>query len=395
MAFSPDGGYLATGSGDRKARLFDAKTGRLLFSMEGHRTGISSLAFSPDGARLVTAGAGASLNRVGDYERAALVWDLNTGQRLLKLDAHLNWVVAVAFSPDGWRLATGSADNTIRIREAFPWKPEDYATEAGASENEQVEAFKRHYWRERLRSASWAAPLRTRPLRPGRRLETYYGGTCELNLSAEHGTKMRPAHPIRPRAPGTPTNLVDLTVSYNAALTESWQPTLPLNEIDVTLASLPAGVQTLTSVPFDVRGIIRLSRPTWGHAALPIQVEIPVGRKFRWMHVLQGADARARQGEQIGTYRLHYREGDLADLPIIYGRDVRDPWTSGDAVQQATEAEVAWSGPADQARPTATQVRLYKRTYENPEPEREVVRMTFESAMTSAAPFLLAMTVEP
>jgi hypothetical protein len=41
------------------------------------------------------------------------------------------------------------------------------------------------------------------------------------------------------------------------------------------------------------------------------------------------------------------------------------------------------------------QVELFKSRHENPSPERAVLRITFESAVTASGPFLLAMTVEP
>ena len=395
VAFSPDGRQVATGCRDRKVRLFDAETGRQLVSMEGHPSGISSLAFSPDGARLATAAAGEGFGTARYQEHTAHIWDVRTGQRLLKLDAHSGWVIAVAFSSDGRRLATGSADNTVRIREAFPWKPQDYAAEVGASLTEKMEAFKRRYWQERLRGGRSAIPLGMRAVRPGRRVDTYYSGTVEVNLPAEIGTKTRPAKPVPARESHANSNLLDLTGSYNARLDETWQPIYALFEIDQNLSSLPVGMHTLAGVPFDIRGLIRLSRPALGWAKFPTRVEIPVGRKFHRLHALHGAGTPTLLGAQIGTYRLHYRDGGSADLPIVYGRDVRGWGATGGALAQPMEAAVAWTGASDLTRSGAAEARLYKRTYENPFPEREVVRITFESTMTSAGPFLVALTVEP
>jgi hypothetical protein len=374
--------------------LWDVATGRLLLTMEGHRSGISSLAFSPDGTRLATAGGGVNLlGELSRYDRSTTLWDLHTGHRLLKLDAHFSWVLAVAFSPDGKRLATGSLDNTVRIRESFPWRSRDYPGGPHATLAEQTEAFKRGYWRDRMRSASWAVPLGTRPLQPGRRLD-YILGT-EVNLPAQPAVQCKPVAALPRREPHADANLVDLSGSYNAALNQTWQPAWRLLDVDQNLSSLPAGVHRLVGVSFDVRGIIRLRQSFFGYAIFPTQVEIAVARQFRRLHVLHGADSHTKDGTQIGSYWLHYRDGGSAELRIIYGRDVLDWKASGEGAPQAMEAEVAWTGTYDQTQPTRTLARLYKRTYENPAPEREVTRITFESAVTGSGPFLLAMTVEP
>ena len=55
MAFSPNGKYLATGSDDNTARVWDAKTGKELLTLRGHAGYVPSVAFSPDGKQLATA----------------------------------------------------------------------------------------------------------------------------------------------------------------------------------------------------------------------------------------------------------------------------------------------------------------------------------------------------
>ena len=57
VAFSPDGGRVATASEDKTARLWDAASGKQLAVLEGHTGQVLSVAFSPDGGRIATASA--------------------------------------------------------------------------------------------------------------------------------------------------------------------------------------------------------------------------------------------------------------------------------------------------------------------------------------------------
>ncbi len=108
VAFSPDGKRIVTGSGDKTAKVWDAQTGSLLLDLQGHSDGVSSAAFSPDGTRIVT----------GSGDNTAKVWDAQTGSPLLDLEGHSFGVTSVAFSPDGKRIVTGSQDSTAKVWDA-------------------------------------------------------------------------------------------------------------------------------------------------------------------------------------------------------------------------------------------------------------------------------------
>jgi eukaryotic-like serine/threonine-protein kinase len=69
-----------------------------LFTLHGHTEGVSSVAFSSDGTRIVT----------GSYDQTAKVWNARTGLLLLELKGHSNRVSSVSFSPDGTRIVTGT-----------------------------------------------------------------------------------------------------------------------------------------------------------------------------------------------------------------------------------------------------------------------------------------------
>jgi hypothetical protein len=104
LSWHPDGDLLALARG-RDIEICDAGTGTALATLTGHAGAVTAVAYSPDGTRLATASS----------DRTARTWDPRTGTALATLTGHAAWVTAVAYSPDGTRLATASDDGTIRM----------------------------------------------------------------------------------------------------------------------------------------------------------------------------------------------------------------------------------------------------------------------------------------
>jgi len=195
---------------------------------------------------------------------------------------------------------------------------------------------------------------------------------------------------IPPRLPETPPECVDLTEYYNAALSQTWHPGMPNNSLDM----LPPGLLQLANEVFDVRGIVQLSgielRKARGE--YPEQISgIRIARRCRQLHFIHAAGWHSPDGTRVGTYVVHYAGEQQQVIPIIYGEDVRDWNGSNDMSTEVTHGQLVWSAINN----AGLHVRLFKTTWVNPMPEKEILSMDYTSAMANAAPFMVAITAEP
>jgi WD40 repeat protein/serine/threonine protein kinase/tetratricopeptide (TPR) repeat protein len=113
VQFSPDGKRVVTASFDGTARVWDAQTGQPLTEPLKHTTNVWSAQFSPDGKRVVTASG----------DGTARVWDAQTGQLLTEPLKNTTNVCSARFSPDGKRVVTASGDGTARVWDAQTGQP--------------------------------------------------------------------------------------------------------------------------------------------------------------------------------------------------------------------------------------------------------------------------------
>jgi WD40 repeat protein len=150
VAYSPDGRRLASGSSDGVVKVWDPAAAREVLTLRAHEGRVAAVAFSPDGTRLASAGGdrvkvwnaatgelaltldagghvafspdGTLLASPADSSGGVRVWELPSGRERHFLKAHRYVVNAVAFSPDGRRLATGSNDFTVKLWDLVTWQ---------------------------------------------------------------------------------------------------------------------------------------------------------------------------------------------------------------------------------------------------------------------------------
>jgi WD40 repeat protein len=171
VAFSPDGRLIATGYGiysskePGRLKLWDAKSGTAVHTVEAPPGGINGVAFSPDGRRLALACSG-----------VVELWQVDPPRKVRELRGHTSWVYGVAFSPDGTRLATGGWDRTIKIWDAASGTP--LLTGEGPSSSVTAVAFSPDG--KRLASVSGDQTLWIWDAATGRALHTLRGHTGEI-----------------------------------------------------------------------------------------------------------------------------------------------------------------------------------------------------------------------
>jgi WD40 repeat protein len=109
VAFSPDGERVVTGGEDGTVRLWRCRVGSLIRTIRAHTKPVAAAQFSHDCEHLFSAGA----------DRALKVWRVSDGKFLGKFGAlvrsHRRGITSLSLSPDGFRIVTGGADNAVKL----------------------------------------------------------------------------------------------------------------------------------------------------------------------------------------------------------------------------------------------------------------------------------------
>ncbi len=156
MALSPDGKWLAVGTGSQGVEIWDFERRTLLHTLPGHQTSLTALAFAPGGRQLATGDAGGNIRlwdvetggevaafqadplglrslsyspvggtlaSTGAHEHEVKLWDVAKHETVATLPGPTADVLSLAFSPDGALLAAGTRDGAVVVWDVAGGRP--------------------------------------------------------------------------------------------------------------------------------------------------------------------------------------------------------------------------------------------------------------------------------
>lgn len=120
LAWSPDSSRIVSGGWDQAIHLWDAATGEPVLIYHGHASDkpagqaipegmVFAVAWSPDGTSIAS----------GSWDKTVQVWDATNGRQIYTHRGHVTSVPAVAWSPDSKRIASASVDGTVQVWDAI------------------------------------------------------------------------------------------------------------------------------------------------------------------------------------------------------------------------------------------------------------------------------------
>lgn len=195
---------------------------------------------------------------------------------------------------------------------------------------------------------------------------------------------------ISARNSDCPPFLIDLTAFYSCGLDVPWlAPEFQYRD----LGTLPLGCTRLNNVDYDFRGLVQANGGALEEKHGPFLQRfdgIPVRQRCRRLHFLNATDVAGVAGIIVASYAVHYADGQVLEIPAVYGQDIGACRLQGDAAELRMPG-VVWRDRLGEG----ISLQLYVLSWDNPRPDVCIEAIDFVSHNTRAAPFLIAITAQP
>jgi hypothetical protein len=200
------------------------------------------------------------------------------------------------------------------------------------------------------------------------------------------------------RSANTNSILIDLTNYYTAALDDDW-----LVSAGANLKKLHKGVTTFNNVAFDIRGVIQLGGiDLYAESDYSIEDQkkhypekvtgIQINQKTSEIYFLHASAWGEAKNKEIGQYVINYEDGSSEKVSLKYMDAFRDWWFMPND-EMPSNATIAWTGLNDLTEKKGYHIRLFTYTWKNPTAQKTIKTIDFISTMTTASPFLIAITL--
>lgn len=424
MATSPDGGLLLTSGADRQVRLWDLGSSLCRASME-LETVASSLGWAPDGTKFLTIETDQlphTLARDGSLwfftpnGQRTRVWQSDTFQQMTIPLPHLSAVRLAGFDSGGENLLVMGADGSVKRWDVKP--------RLNSKEELSVQ-IKQNIGTENARGEG--LPLNTDKLTGHHRGQAEAAQAREdwhalkwharRLLAVDSGDALNQSFLMRAsdrgfpsRVSGTSSNAIDLSSYYNVPLSGFWRPgSMSRNGFGVPgwqayfnfARWLPPGRHQSGKVEFDVRGFIALDWDRREETALqfardyPRTIQsIPIQKQALKIHFLHTTFLPfSEKGTPLGQYVVHYADGSKVKTNLIFGENI-------DAFAHSTQCSVPnvvklVDTPDSNDTNSGAGHHLHILSWENPNREKIITHLDFESSMSITMPVMCAITIEP
>ena len=185
------------------------------------------------------------------------------------------------------------------------------------------------------------------------------------------------------------SNQINLSSYYTEALDDNIH-----HKSGNTLSQLPKGLQTIDGVDYDLRGIVQLAgfrSEEITSLEYPIKVVgIPVNMRGRFLHFLHASawyiDASK---SMIGTYRIHFEDGRVEVIPLMYKVNIWDWWSKADE----NASLPAWKGTNECTSSIGEHIRLFHLHWKNPHPGKMIVSIDIISTCLGPGPMIAEITL--